>query len=799
MNRKKRRLMAVCAGVLAAGLAAGLMIPGIVTAMRAADQVSVRYEATDAGERETLAGEVKPEALADGGYALKTDKYSFELYASGEGYASRIRDDQGEVAMEQVAPVVIQIKKEAQADDYLGNNSETELLSVTYQQLEVKENTIFATAVVESGAGSQFFVSDQYAVCEDRKGFLLDRDIKVMKAAEEDEGFNSFVKFREKEAGTSDAYEYFLPALVIKDGKNLSSTAIGSDMTLDHIWAKDSHMGLPMVMTRNKETGNTFSLSHVISDSDTGIDESDGSWIVNKNIWYASLGISNVEGYVSVDVCYPGMEGDINYQTSTPGMVRRSHPVRDDVVHTYRVAFEPGSYEEFNDAMVVSYQNAFERMMVPEVEVDVQKVYDVTLDLFDTYTYEYAEGKMGMPFGIRLDGEIYATDYCMGFIGQQTSLGFQLIRSGVASDSQEQIQKGRAVIDFWVNESFTPYGFPKVWYGTSSGRWAGTDLAPSYIRYMSDGMAGILDAYIEDKQAGTDQTRWLERCVTFADWLVKVQREDGSYCRAYDQNTGEAYAVEDGKDWTGGNNSACPVRFLIRMYEQTGKEEYLAAAKRAGEYIYDTDYQNGKYHGGAPDRNNTVDKEAAIMALYAFDSLYEQTGEEKWLKAAEHAAIQTASFVYTFDFNVWGDTDYNIYRDTVGTAGLSIIGTGNCSTDPFAAYLYYEFFKLYVYTGREFYYDFARLTQNNARQFVCVDGSLPYGTDGLVCEAQDISRQFYNSSVDVCLLWCNIAVVDPIASMEDTFGKTTVEEARELGTEELLKKLGEYGSGGKYR
>ncbi len=796
MNRKKM-LAAVGASVLALGLATGLIVPGIVTAMRAVDKTSVRYEAADDGE--LLAGAVKPEALADGGYLLRTENTSFELYATEEGYASRMLDSKGDVAMEQIAPVVIQIKKEAAADDYLGNNSETELLQAEYQRLEVKENTILATTIVESSAGSSFYVSDQYAVCEDQKGFLLNRDIKVMTAAAEDEGFNSFVKFKEREGKTSEAYEYFMPALVIKDEKNLSNTAIGSDMTLDHIWAKDSHMGLPMVMTRNKETGNTFSISHVVSDSNTGIDESDGSWIVNKNIWYASLGISNVDGYVSVDVCYPGMEGDINYQTSTPGMVRRSHPVRDDVVHTYRVAFEAGSFGEFNEAMVSSYQNAYGRMMVPEVDVDVRKTYDATLELFDTYTYEYAEGKMGMPFGISLDGEIYATDYCMGFIGQQTSLGFQLIRSGVATNSGEQINKGRAVIDFWVNESFTPYGFPKVWYGTSSGRWAGTDLAPSYIRYMSDGMEGILDAYIEDKQAGTDQVKWMERCITFADWLVKVQREDGSYCRAYDQNTGEAYTVSDGKDWTGGNNSACPVRFLVRMYEQTGKEEYLTAATRAGEYIYDTDYQNGKYYGGAPDRNNTVDKEAAVMALYAFNSLYEQTGEERWLKAAEHAAIQTASFVYTFDFNVWGDTEYNIYRDTVGTAGLSIIGTGNCSTDPFAAYLYYEFFKLYVYTGQEFYYDFARLTQNNARQFVCVDGSLPYGADGLVCEAQDISRQFYNSSVDVCLLWCNIAVVDPIAAMEDAFGTAIVDEAKELGRDDLQKKLKEYGSGGNYR
>lgn len=798
MNRKKK-VLAVVAAVLTAGLAVGLIVPGIVIAKREAGKTSVRYEAADAGDRELLAGAVEPEALEAGGYALKAADYRFELYLSENGYASRILDGQGDVAMEQEAPVVIQIKKEAEGNDYLGNNSETELLKANYEKLEVTENTVVATAIVESEAGSQFFVSDQYVACEDGRGFLLDRDIKVMTQGAGDEGFNSFVKFREKDAGTSEAYEYFMPSLVIKDEKNLSNTAIGSDLSLDYVWAKDSHMGLPMVMTRNKETGNTFSLAHVTSDSDTGIDESDGSWIVSKNIWYASLGISNVDGYVSVDVCYPGMEGDINYQTAAPGMVRRSHPVRDDVVHTYRVAFEPGSYENFNDAMVTSYQNAYERMPVPEVEADIAKVYEVTMNLFDEYTYEYAKGKMGMPFAIDLDGEIPATDYVMGFVGQQTSLGFHLIRNGVATGSQEEIEKGRAVIDFWVNESFTKYGFPRIWFGTAANVWAGPDIAPSYIRNMSDGMESILDAYLEEKQAGTEQTMWMKRLVTFADWLVDVQGEDGSYCRAYNQDTGEPYSVDDGKDWTGGNNSACPVRFLVRMYEQTGTEKYLTAAKRAGEYIYNTDYQNGKYYGGTPDGQNKLDKEAGIMAMYAFDALYEQTGDEKWLTASEHAAVQAASFVYTFDFNVWGSETYNIYRDLVGTSGLSVIATGGNSTDTFAAALYYEFFKLYVYTGKEFYYDFAKLLQNNTKQFMCIDGSLPYGADGLVCEAQDIARQFYNYSVDCCLLWCNITMIEPIASMEDTFGVATVEEAKEMGSEKLKSSLEAFGTGGKYR
>ena len=194
-----------------------------------------------------------------------------------------------------------------------------------------------------------------------------------------------------------------------------------------------------------------------------------------------------------------------------------------------------------------------------------------------------------------------------------------------------------------------------------------------------------------------------------------------------------------------------------------------------------------------------IDKEAGIMAMYAFASLYQITGEEKWLNAAEHAAICGASFVYTFDFSVWGKETYNIYRDLVGTSGVSRISTGNSSVDVFSAYFYYEYFKLYVYTGDQFYYDLAKLIQDNTKQFICIDGNLPYAIDGIVNEAHHISNMFYSTDVASCLAWCNIAMIDPIASMEDAFGVKSIERANELGRDTLLEMLEAYGAGGNFR
>lgn len=787
---KRKSLITTLALVLAVVLLAG----GFLTAFLPQGEPQLAEKPV-----ETVPGEITPVALAEGGFGITVNGYTLQLYPTAEGFGTQIADESGTVVEEQVNPINIQIKKPNLAGDYLGTMVETEMLTADYQQVKLQDNTLVATARVLSAAGSEFAVTDQY-IGQQEGGFQLIRDIQVLKAAEGDEGFNSIVKFKEKDATTYDGYEYFMPSILYRDNSHLTAIAIGANLATDYTWVRDNMMCTPMVMVRNKESGNSFAMGRIIDKQiDSGIDESQGSWVVSKFLDYGSSGFSNADGYVSVDLCYPGMEGDVNYLDGSLPFLRRSHPVREDVVHSYRVLLQPDKNETFTGASVSAFKGQFNANTRPEVEADIDKVYDVTLELFDDYTQEYSYGKVGMPFALYLDGEVAALDAAIGFIGQQTTVGFHMIRSGIATNNTQRREKGEAIVDTWVRDGFTKYGFPRVWFVNETYDWAPNTFILCYVRYMSDGMEGILDAYLEEKAAGVEKTAWLNRCKEYANWLVKAQNEDGSWYRAYNPDTGKVGQGEDGKITADKNNTACNVRYLVRMYEQTGNQAYLDSAVKAGEFVYANNYQKENYYGGTPDGQNVVDKEASVVALYAFNSLYQATGEEKWLTAAEHAAICSATFVYSFDFPVWGVETYNIYRDLVGTSGLSRISTGASAVDNFSAYLYYEYFKLYVLTGDSFYYDLAKLIQDNTKQFVCIDGNLPYGRDGISEEAHSICNMFYASAVESCLTWCNTALIDPIASMEDAYGVSTIEEADALGRDVLLQKLKAYGAGGNFR
>ena len=175
-------------------------------------------------------------------------------------------------------------------------------------------------------------------------------------------------------------------------------------------------------------------------------------------------------------------------------------------------------------------------------------------------------------------------------VNTERRLGFHLIRNGISTGSDEEREKGEGIIDTWVRDSFTEYGFPRIWFYTAGYEWAKPSFITCYLRYMTDGMEGILDAYLEEKADGVEKETWMARCREYADWLIKAQNEDGSYYRAYNPDTGEVSQGEDGKIGNDKNNTSCAVRYLVRMYEQTKEEKYLDAAIRAGEYVYAHSY-----------------------------------------------------------------------------------------------------------------------------------------------------------------------------------------------------------------
>ena len=186
----------------------------------------------------------------------------------------------------------------------------------------------------------------------------------------------------------------------------------------------------------------------------------------------------------------------------------------------------------------------------------------------------------------------------------------------------------------------TEIGAPNVCYNPAL---QGFEPMPFWTRMISDGLENILDAYVYMRKKGEERPAWLAFCRKAADWFVRIQNEDGSWYRAY--NTEDGSMRMESKA-----NTISAVRFLIQLYLVTGEDSYRETALRAGEWSYQNIYRNMEYRGSTCDNTDITDNESGIYAMFGFLSLYDLTGQQKWLDALIGAADYTETWTYMWSY-----------------------------------------------------------------------------------------------------------------------------------------------------
>jgi len=455
--------------------------------------------------------------------------------------------------------------------------------------------------------------------------------------------------------------------------------------------------------------------------------------ITDARLQFGALGAWQEQGRpIELGFVFPGTSDSLGGRAETSGRrwIRRYHPITEGFSHSYQVCFRFGQNESFRDLTRNAWRWAWKTLNPPVNYIDVDQMRRVLMDHLEAQA-NTIDGRTAIPFVVStLETNQVQWNYtmaAMGFVGKDIECANQLLLEGDRDRSErgkKMRQTGLAIIATVIQALPTVplqgIGFDlatgKPWDSTvkeSDRNW----LAP-WLRNATEDMRVLMQAYQREKARGRDHPEWLRWVKQYVDWLVQQQRTDGSFPRRWER--GSNVVAEPS-----GTSSYCPVPLLVLMTEETGDQKYQQAGVRAAEYIWANFGTRGLFVGGAIDNPNITDKEAGMLSMEAFLSLYDSTRDPKWLDRAQTAATFAESWIWIWNVPMPVDaTDAELHwkksAPALGFQGITAMNSG--SVDEYLDWAVPSYARLFKLTGDEHYLDVARVLLHDTKSMVALPG-----------------------------------------------------------------------------
>ena len=623
-------------------------------------------------------------------------------------------------SLTQLKPVQIEVM---QKDDALRE------FAAGYTTVQKSASGINARAEIAYGENVVFHVHDTWSLT----GAVLSVHRKVEVTGNAPDGFNSSIVFEIDPSVCWSDVNCLAPGALYGDPTYNGDRSPGGTLNYAarHFLLREDMLPAPL-FALSFNNGSSVTMLDPLPRGESTVEETKLSQEVmtDARFQFGALGARQEDGHpIEFGFQFPGTMTMYAFGPNTPTesrWIRRFHPIVQRVAHSYKVNFRFGHDESFCNMTRNVWRWAWGTLKPAVAPIDVEQMRRILLDHL-TAQAATIDGRTAIPFAVAtFDTNAPQWNWtmaAMGFVSKNIECADQLLREG-DHDSSERGQKMRAIglsIISSMIQALPAVPLQATGYDLATGKpWTGDRqewLAP-WLRNATEDMRVLMRAYRREHALGREHPEWYSWVKNYVDWLILQQREDGSFPRRWE--SGSSVVVE-----TTGTVSYCPVPLLILMTEETGDSKYKQSAIHAAEYVWDNFGKRGFYVGGASDNPNITDKEAGMLSLEAFLSLYESTRESKWLERAQVAADYTETWMWIWNLPMPVDADdahlhWKKGVPTIGVQGITARGVGG--VDEYLDWSAPAYAKLYKYTNDSHYLDVARVLLHATKSMVALPG-----------------------------------------------------------------------------
>jgi len=622
-------------------------------------------------------------------------------------------------AVSQINPVKLEI---------LQNEDSIHTIITGYNSIKKSRSGIKTVAVVKFGENVVFNINDQWSY----EGSVLSLKRKIQVQGDTPGGFNSSLALAVDSSVKWTDVNCLAPGALYGDPTYDGDRSPGGTLNYQakcFIMREDILPAPLFALSFNN--GSSVTILDPSPNGESTVDETklSADIMTDPRFQFGSLGAWQVnEGPVEFGFTFPGTTTMFGRGFGTPAgirWIRRFHPITEETVQNYEISFRFGENESFSDVIRNTWRWAWKTLNPVSTLIDVEQMRRLLIDQLASQVATI-DGRTGIPFVMSTVDTVQRqwnwTMIAMGFVGKNLEGADQLLREG-ERDKTERGQKmhklGLDIISSMVR-ALNSVPLQATGYDLATGKpWNHEWLAP-WLRNGTEGMRVVLQAYQRERDSGRQHPEWFNWVKTYVDWLILQQREDGSFPRRWEPGT--SVVAE-----STGTMSCCPVPLFLIMTGETGDPKYMQAAIRAADFVWENWGQKGLFIGGASDNPNITDKEAGMISLEAFLSLYEATKDSKWLDRAKVAADFAESWIWIWNLPMPVDAvdsllHWKIGVPTIGLQGITAMAAGG--VDEYLAWSVPSYAKLYKYTGDEHYLDVARVLLHDTKSMVAIPGRL---------------------------------------------------------------------------